>query len=66
LVKLGLAIGFRSEGAVHSHTRKALATGAARDEIRQVALLAITTIGFPAGMAAMSWIEDVLGEATEP
>jgi alkylhydroperoxidase/carboxymuconolactone decarboxylase family protein YurZ len=30
------------------------------DEIRHVVLLATTTIGFPAMMSAMSWVDDVL------
>jgi AhpD family alkylhydroperoxidase len=61
LAQLGIAIGSGSEGAVHSHTRKALAAGASGDEVRQVVLLAIPTIGFPGAMAAMTWVEDVLG-----
>lgn len=60
LVKLGIAIGIGSEGAVHSHTRKALGAGASHEEIRHVALLAIPTIGFPASMAALTWVEDIL------
>lgn len=60
LVKLGLAVGSRQEGAVHSHARKALTAGASPEEIRQVALLAIPTVGFPTMMAALTWIEDEL------
>jgi len=60
LLKLALAIGAGSEGAVHSHARQALDEGLTPDEIQQVATLAITTLGFPAAMAAMSWINDVL------
>jgi 4-carboxymuconolactone decarboxylase len=60
LVKLGLAVGSRQEGAVHSRARKALAAGASPEEIRQVALLAIPTVGFPTMMAALTWIEDEL------
>ena len=60
LVKLSLAIGAKSEGAVHSHTRRALRDGISRDEIQQVALLAITSIGWSSSMAALSWIQDVL------
>ncbi len=60
LVKLGIAVGARQEGAVHSHTRKALAAGATPDEVRHVALLAIPTIGFPSAMAALTWVEDEL------
>lgn len=62
LIKLALSIGAKSEGAVHSHTRRALECGAVKAEIRQVALLAIPTLGFPAAMAALSWIEDILSK----
>lgn len=50
------------EGAVHSHARKCLAAGATAAEIRHAALQATTTIGFPSMMAALSWIDDVLGD----
>jgi 4-carboxymuconolactone decarboxylase len=60
LVKLGIAVGARMEGAVHSHTRKALNAGASPDEIRHAVLLAMPTIGFPGTMAALSWVEDQL------
>jgi len=63
LVKLGLAIGAASPGAVRSNVRKAAAAGATPDEIRQVAVLAMTTCGFPAGIAGMGWIDEVLGSA---
>lgn len=65
LIKLALAIGAGSEGAVHSHVRQAIETGATADELRQVAVLAITTIGFPAAMAGYSWINDIV-EKPEP
>jgi AhpD family alkylhydroperoxidase len=68
LVKLGVAVGNRHEGAVHSHTRRALDAGATPDEVRHVVLLALTTIGFPNMMAALTWVEDVLntdGESGE-
>ena len=60
LVKLAIAVGAAREGAVHSHTRRALEAGCMPEELRHVGVLAITTIGFPTTMAAMSWIEDVL------
>ncbi len=60
LLKLALAIGAGREGAVHAHVRKLLEAGVSADEIRHVALLSIPTIGFPATMAALTWIEDVL------
>jgi len=58
LVKLALAIGAESEGAVHSHARRALEEGIAPDELEHVALLTIATLGFPAAAAALSWIRD--------
>jgi 4-carboxymuconolactone decarboxylase len=61
LVKLGIATGAWREGAVHSHTRRALAAGCSPDEIRHVVLLATTTLGFPSMMAALTWVEDMLG-----
>lgn len=65
LVKLGLAIGMRHEGAVHSAVRGALASGVTPAEMKHVALLAITTIGWPGAMAAMTWIQDGLELDTE-
>lgn len=61
LVKLAMAIGADSEGAVHSHARQALEEGISAEEIQQVCNLAITTLGFPAAMAALSWVNDVIG-----
>lgn len=60
LIKLAISTGARLEGAVHSHTRKALDAGCSKDEIKQTVLLALPTIGLPSTMAAMSWIDDVL------
>jgi 4-carboxymuconolactone decarboxylase len=59
LVKLGIAVGAVSEGAVRSNTRKALALGLSESEIQQVAILAINTGGFPAAIAAFSWMLEV-------
>lgn len=60
LVKLAIAAGAWREGAVHSHSRRALAAGCTPEEIRHVVLLATTTLGFPSMMAVMTWVEDVL------
>lgn len=59
LVKLALAAGSQSEGAVHSHTRRALDEGVDPEALRHVAVLSIPTVGFPKAMATMSWIDDV-------
>ena len=63
LVKLGIAIGGQMEGAVHSHTRRALEAGCAAAEIRHVVLLATTTLGFPSMMKCFTWVDDVLKDA---
>jgi alkylhydroperoxidase/carboxymuconolactone decarboxylase family protein YurZ len=64
LVKLGIAVGAESEGAVRSHVRKLLGIGATQEEILHTIVLALTTIGFPATNAALSWAEEVLAEET--
>jgi alkylhydroperoxidase/carboxymuconolactone decarboxylase family protein YurZ len=60
LAKLGIAIGARHEGAVHSAVRHALASGVTVEEMKHAAILSITTIGWPAAHAAVTWIEDVV------
>jgi alkylhydroperoxidase/carboxymuconolactone decarboxylase family protein YurZ len=62
LVKLGIAVGALSEGAVRSNVRKGLAAGATHEEIQHVVLLALTTRGFPAAVAAWGWIQEVLDQ----
>ena len=62
LVKLALAAGRGSEGAVHSHARRAIEEGIAPDQVIQVALLAIPTLGLPGGAATLSWVLDVVGD----
>ena len=62
-MKLALAVGALSEGAVHSHTRRALEEGLTKEELKQVALLAIPTLGFPQGVKALTCIEDLTDSA---
>ena len=61
LVKLGLAIGARLEGAVHSHARRAREAGVTVAEIRHVVSLAAPTLGLPATVAAYTWVREALG-----
>jgi len=63
LIKLGIAIGANSRGAVMSSTRKALESGATQDEIYHAALLSLTTTGFPNMIAALQWVDSVVEEA---
>jgi 4-carboxymuconolactone decarboxylase len=62
LVKLGIALGANSRGAVMSHTRKARDAGASQEEITHVVLLGLTTTGFPNMIAAWNWVQEVLSE----
>ena len=57
LIKLGMAAANQTESAVRSHTHRALEAGATAEEIQHALLLGITTIGFPAMMAALSWAQ---------
>jgi len=59
LVKLGIALGAQSDGAVRSNVRKALEAGVSRESIEQVVLLGLTTRGFPATIAAWKWTSEV-------
>lgn len=63
LVQLAAAAAARSEGAVHSHVRRALSSGATSEEIRHALVSVTSTIGFPNVTAALSWAEDVLKNA---
>lgn len=65
LLKLALAIGAQADGAVRSNARKATDQGVTEDELRAVALLAITTCGFPAAIAGIGWIDDVIAAGAE-
>ncbi|HEU4616548.1 MAG TPA: carboxymuconolactone decarboxylase family protein [Gammaproteobacteria bacterium] len=59
LIQLAAAATARSEGSVHSHSRRALEAGATPEEIHHTVLLLTSTIGFPAVSAAMTWVDDV-------
>jgi AhpD family alkylhydroperoxidase len=63
LIQLSAAAAIRSEGAVHSHTRRALEAGATIEQIHHTLISLTSTIGFPTVVAAMSWADDVIGGA---
>jgi len=56
LIKLALSIGAGLEGAVRSHTRRGLKDGVTTEQLQHVALLGVTTIGWPRAIAGLSWI----------
>lgn len=60
LIKLGMAAATKSESAVHSHTHRALDAGATADEIEHAVMLSITTLGFPAMMTTLAWVQTAI------
>ena len=60
LIQLAASATVHSEGAVHSHVRRAIEAGVTPDEIRHAIILLTSTIGFPTVVAALSWAEDIL------
>jgi alkylhydroperoxidase/carboxymuconolactone decarboxylase family protein YurZ len=60
LVQLAGCVALRSEGGVHSHTRRALDAGATPEEVYHTLVALISTVGYPAVAAAFSWVNDVM------
>jgi 4-carboxymuconolactone decarboxylase len=60
LIKLAAAATQKSEGAVHSHARRAMEAGASPEEISHAVILLVPTIGYPNAAAALSWVQDLL------
>jgi len=60
LIQLAAAAANKTEGAVHSHVRRALDAGATQEEIYHAIILLTSTIGFPAVAAALSWARDII------
>jgi alkylhydroperoxidase/carboxymuconolactone decarboxylase family protein YurZ len=65
LVNLALALAGDSEGATHSHARRASAEGLTAGELEHVAFLAITTLGWPQAIRGLTWIRDVTRAAAK-
>ena len=59
LIQLAAAAAINSEGAVHSHARRAQQAGATVEEINHTIILLTSTIGFPRVSAALSWAQDL-------
>lgn len=60
LIQIAACAAIRSEGGVHSHTKRALKAGAVKKEVYHTIALLINTIGFPSAAAAFSWVNDVI------
>ena len=64
LVKLAVSMGGNIDRTVHIHSKKALRAGASPEALRQVALIALPTIGLPRALDALRWIDESIEEAT--
>lgn len=64
IAKLAVSVGAGSDRTVHIHAKKALQAGAAPEALRQVALIAMPTIGLPRAMDALRWIDESIDEIT--
>jgi alkylhydroperoxidase/carboxymuconolactone decarboxylase family protein YurZ len=63
VVKVALSAGQGSWRGVHAHARKALEAGVGAGALRQVALVAMPTLGLHASLDALRWIEEIIDEA---
>ena len=63
LVKLAVSIGCGAERTVHSHSKKALRAGVDPEALRQVAFVALPTVGLPAALDALRWVDESISEA---
>jgi 4-carboxymuconolactone decarboxylase len=57
---LTYAIASGSEGATHSHARRAVAEGLDQAALDHVALLAITAMGWSQAIKGLTWVRDVM------
>ena len=66
LVHLAFALASGSQGAAHSHVRRAQSEGLSAPELEHVALLAVTTLGWPQAVRALTVIRDVTEDEEAP
>ena len=62
LVKLAVSVGCGATRTVHSHTKKALRAGLDPEALRQVVLVALPTVGLPAALEALRWVDESIDE----
>ena len=62
LAKLAVSVGGSIDRSVHIHAKKALRAGIQPDSLRQVALIALPTIGLARALDALRWIEESIEE----
>ncbi len=62
LVKVAVSVGRGSWRTVHAHAKKALHGGVHPDALRHVALISLPTVGLPAALDALRWIDESISE----
>lgn len=62
LVKVALSVGRGSSRGAHAHARKALEAGVRPAELRHLVAVALPTIGLPAALDALRWIDETIEE----
>jgi alkylhydroperoxidase/carboxymuconolactone decarboxylase family protein YurZ len=65
LVKVAVSIGIGSWRSVHAHARKALEAGVTPEALRHAAVAALPTVGLPATLDALRWIDETIREREE-
>ena len=64
IVKLAVSVGCGAERTAHAHAKKALRAGADPEALRHIALIALPTIGLPAALDALRWIQESISESS--
>ncbi len=62
LFKVAISVGCGSARTTHAHARKALELDVEPDVLRHIPILALPTIGLPAALDAMRWIDESIAE----
>ena len=62
VVKLAVSVGCHAERTVHAHAKKALRVGVDPETLRHVARIALPTIGLPAALDSLAWIDESVRE----
>jgi AhpD family alkylhydroperoxidase len=63
LIKLAVSVGAGVERTVHMHSKKALRAGVHPEALRQIVLVALPTIGLPAALDALRWVDESIEDA---
>ena len=63
LVKLAVSVGRGAGRTAHAHAKKALRAGVDPEALRQIALVALPTIGLPAALDALRWVDESIAES---